>query len=376
MLGTGLAWLPCVLASLRAFRPPFCPNPRCDFHRDPAGWRYRRAGSYTRQARPRTIPRYRCSRCGRSFSSQTFSPTYWLRRPELLEAVWDRTNGGSGFRQIARNFRASPSTVMGQAARLGRHALLFLAAHRRRGAPREALVVDGFESFEWSQYHPLHLNLAVGADSHFIYGFTDAELRRKGRMTPRQKRRRGALEARFGRPDPRAIEKSMAELLASVVPAGACVEVRSDEHPAYPRAWRRLAGVDVVHRVTPSKKARTARNPLFPVNRADLWLRHAGANHRRETIAFSKRRASVVERAAMLAVFLNYQKSFSEKRQDATPAQRLGLRPGRLCTRELLRPRLFPSRIPLPGPWRRYYERDVPTRALASPRRHALRYAR
>jgi len=30
---------------------------------------------------------YRCSLCQRAFSSQTFSHCYWLKRPELLEAV-------------------------------------------------------------------------------------------------------------------------------------------------------------------------------------------------------------------------------------------------------------------------------------------------
>ena len=366
---------PDMLPALRCFRPPFCPNPGCDFHRDSRGWRFRRAGSYTRQAVPRTIPRYRCSRCGRSFSSQTFSPTYWLRRPELLIFVWDGLNAGSGFRQLARIVGASPSTVMTHAARLGRHGLLFLEAHRPRQGPCEPLVVDGFESFERSQYHPLHLNLAVGAESHFVYGFTDAELRRKGRMTARQKIRRAELETRFGRPDPKGLEKAMAALLRLVAPEGSQVEVRSDEHPAYPRAWRRVPEVVVEHRVTSSKKARTPRNPLFPVNRVDLWLRHAGANHRRETIAFSKRRASVVERCAMLAVFLNYQKSFSEKRQDATPAQRLGILGCRLSTRALLRWRLFASRIPLHEPWCRYYAREVPTRGLAGGRRHDLGYA-
>ena len=364
-----------MLAALRCFRPPFCPNPSCDFHRDSRGWRYRRAGSYRRQAVPREIPRYRCSRCGRSFSSQTFSSTYWLRHPELLAFVWDGLNAGSGLRQLARICRVSPSTIATHAARLGRHALLYQAAHRPSGAPAEPVVVDGFETFERSQYHPLHVNLAVGAESHFVYAFTDAELRRKGRMTPGQKRRREALERRDGRPDPRAIERSMAELLRMVAPPGSAIEIRSDEHPAYPRAWRRVPEVEVVHQVTSSKKARTTGNPLFPVNRADLWLRHAGANHRRETIAFSKRRSGVVERAAMLAVFLNYQKSFSERRRDAAPAERLGLRRGRLSTAELLTRRLFPSRIRLSGPWLRYYRRDVPTRGLRAATRHRLRYA-
>jgi hypothetical protein len=264
---------------------------------------------------------------------------------------------------------------MTHTARLGRHALLFLEAHRPRTAPEEPLVVDGFESFEFSQYHPLHLNLAVGAGSHFVYAFTDAELRRKGRMTPGQKRKRSRLEARFGRPDPRAIEQSMAALLRLAAPPDSRVELHSDEHRAYPRAWRRVPEVSVRHRVTPSKKARTTGNPLFPVNRVDGWLRHNGANHKRETIAFSKRRASVMERCAILAVFLNFQKSFSEKKRDATPAQRLGILREKLTTRNVLAQRLFPSRVPLPATWERYYRRDVVTRCLPNGQRHRLGYA-
>ena len=76
--------------------------------------------------------------------------------------------------------------------------------------------------------------------------------------------------------------------------------VRSDEHPAYPRALRRLAGYAIRHERTPSVAARTAGNPLFPVNLLDLLLRHNSAHHKRETIAFTKRHQAVIERAALL----------------------------------------------------------------------------
>jgi hypothetical protein len=160
-----------------------------------------------------------------------------------------------------------------------------------------------------------------------------------------------------------------------VAPPGAGIEAHSDEHPAYPRAWKRVPEIDVHHVVTPSKRARTTGNPLFPVNRADLWLRHAGANHKRETIAYSKRRVSAVERCAILAVHLNYQKSFSEKKRDATPAQSLGIVPEKLSTPDILATRLFPSRVTLPPAWERYYRRDVLTRCIPNGQRHRLRYA-
>lgn len=153
------------------------------------------------------------------------------------------------------------------------------------------------------------------------------------------------------------------------------MEVHSDNHPAYPRAWRRLRGLDLRHRITPSTRPRTARNPLFPINRLDLLLRHGGANHKRETIAFSKRRQGALERAAVFAVWVNFQKSRSEKRRDATPAQVLGLAPARLATAAILAARLLPHRVELPAPWRAYYERRIATRArrCAPPPRY--RYA-
>jgi hypothetical protein len=334
-----------------------------------------RRGCFHRQARPQRIARYQCSHCGRSFSSQTFSPTYWLKRPDLLARLWHRLLGCSAYRQIARALAVSPTTVLRQTERLGRHCLLFHERQRPKGPLTEALALDGFETFEFSQYTPVHFHVAVGQASHFLYGFTDSELRRKGRMTPAQRQRRQALEHAFGRPDPRSIEHEVAALLAFVVPPASPVELHSDDHPAYPRALRRLGDRAVLHHVTPSRVARTPRNPLFPVNLFDLLVRHSSANHKRETIAFSKRRQSAAERLAIFTVWRNYQKPFSERRRDASPAQRLGLVHGRLALDDVLAERLFPSRIALPARLADYYWRRIPTRRIPNGRRHTLRYA-
>lgn len=263
---------------------------------------------------------------------------------------------------------------MRQIERLGRHCLLFQRLHTP--APDEPLVIDGFESFEFSQYFPFHLNLAVGAHSHFLYAFTDAELRRKGRMTGAQKVRRTHLELELGRADPKAIEKEIAALLRIVLPSGGAVEIRSDEHRAYPRAFRRVEGLQVVrHEVTSSKRPRNLWNPLFPVNLFDLLIRHSGANHKRETIAFSKRRQAAAERLAILQVWRNFMKSFSEKKRDGSPAERLGLMVGKLSVEVLLKGRLFPSLVGLPKRLMRYYRREVETRQIRNCRRHCLGYA-
>jgi hypothetical protein len=236
-------------------------------------------------------------------------------------------------------------------------------------------VVDGFETFEYSQYTPVHFNTAVGASSHYVYGFTDSELRRKGRMTARQRLRREELETRYGRPDPRSIEREMAALVALVAPGSSPLTIRCDEHKAYPRAFASLNNRPLTHLTTHSKVARTAQNPLFAANRLDLWIRHASANHKRETIAFSKRRQSAIERLFILIVLLDYVKPFSERKRDATPAQRLGILKRKLTVEDVLRERLFPSRVGLPERWVPYYWRLTPTRRIPNGRRHTCKYA-
>ena len=355
--------------------PPHCPNPACAFHTTAEGWRWVRDGVFFRRHAPHRIQRFRCRHCRRRFSEQTFRTTYWLQRPHLLRPVFQALLACSGYRQVARALETSPHTVLTHAARLGRHCLLVHQQLRPARLPEEPLVLDGFESFEWSQYHPTLYHVAAGQHSHFFHGFTESELRRSGRMTARQKRRRAKLEAVLGRPDPRSVENEVTALLGTLAPEPRALELHSDEHTDYPRALKRLPHLDVTHRTISSRAARTTRNPLFAINLLDLLIRHSGANHKRETIAFSKRRQSAAERLWVLAVWRNYMKSFSERARGESPAMRLGLLARRLKAHEVLAARRFPGRIPLPPCWQRYYWRQVPTRALANPATHRLKYA-
>ena len=357
-----------------AFIPPHCPRSGCRYHRYAEGWRWIHFGFFARQCKPQIIRRFRCLHCGSTFSTQTFSTTYYLKRPDVFEAIGHRLLACSGYRQIAREARCDPTTVMGQAARIGRHAMLRLTELKPKDGLKEPLVIDGFESFAFSQYHPLHLNLAIGAKSHFLYGFTFARLRRKGHMTDKQGKRRMEIEAAHGRPDPKAIEKSVADLLA-IATDDPTFTLRSDEHPAYVRAIERLEGRTIQHEQTPSTDARTYHNPLFPANLMDLLLRQNGSNHKRETIAFSKRHQSVIERAAWLFLWRNFSKHFSEQKKRGSPAMRRGIATERWSVAKLLDGRRFVTHIKLPESWQDYYWRKIDTPGIENPRRHNLKLA-
>ncbi len=357
------------------WQPPHCPNPNCKYHNGSTdSWRYKRKGWYTRLARPRRIQRFTCLHCDRNFSTQTFSTTYWQKMPHLDRKIFLMTVGCMANRQIARALGVAPSTIDCHVARLGRHCLLFHAKMIESVPASGTVAIDGFETFELSQYYPFHHNVAVEVDTGFFLFHTDSPLRRKGRMTAHQKKRRQELEAEHGRPDPQAVRKGMAELLKHVTAGKDQITVRSDEHRSYPPAMKGLS-CRIRHEVTSSKDHRDKRNPLWEVNLLDLMIRHSTAGHKRETIAWPKRRQGSAERLAIFQVWRNAIKRRWENGVAESSAMLKGVADHVLSVRDVLAKRLFRTRIELPEVWSRYYDRVVETVAAGVNREHTLTYA-
>ena len=366
------------------FQPPFCPNHQCDFHAPSARWRFTRYGFYSPAHSSHSYQVFRCKSCGRRFTALTFSATYWLHRKPLLRQIALLVSEGPGLRQISRVLGTTHSLVGRYISRLGRHCLLFLRSRIKDHKIDEPIVIDGFETFEYSQYYPFHINLAVGAESWFIYNFTDSPLRRKGTMTATQKAKREELESKIGRPIPNAVENGIYGLLHPLIPqlpAGA-LRIHCDDHKAYPRALKRLkrdvASLSRIElTVTSSKARRTSRNPLFPVNLTDLRLRNGSVNHVRETIRFSKRRQCAMERMAILAVSHNFVQKRSQNGADLSSAGSRELETKRLTWKEILKRRLFPDQIALAREWIDYYYRRINTLIYERQNlQHACRLAR
>ena len=357
------------------WHPPHCPNPNCNHHNAKSpDWPYRKHGFFTRRLKPHRIQRFTCKTCGRAFSSQTFSVTYWLKRPDILPKLLTKVVGGMANRQIARDLGASPTAIDGQISRLGRHCLLFHRLQVQQLPPPGEIAIDGFETFERSQYHPTEFHLAIEPETSYIRHFTDSELRRKGRMTPYQKRRRAELETLHGRPDPKSVENDVAELLETALAGADEATVRSDLHKAYPRAIRRQ-GCKIKQETVSSKAHRDRHNLLWEINRLDRMIRHSQAGHARETLAWPKRRQRAAERLAIMVVWWNGMRTRWARRCRSSPAMLSGTVDRVLTVGDVLRRRLFPSHVKLKGRWGAYYRSEVETRAQEINRRHELTYA-
>lgn len=375
---------------LQHFTPEHCPWPECPEHsRTRPGYRFRPRGHYPTRRRER-IPRFRCLTCGRAFSRQSFSTTYYLKRPELLIPIAKGLVSCSAHRQIARAAGCAPSTVARITARVGRHCLLLLAALLREleGTLTEPIVLDHKETFELTQDFPFAVATPVGRRSWFAYALDPAPHGRGGRLTPWQRERLAQRPRRKRLGGYLGSTTRMIDRLLPLVPAGSRLELVHDGHEDYARAVKRhpqRQRIRVRRYPNPprgpkgaprSREAIVRDRELKPVDAWHALIRHSSAAHKRETIAFGRRLNAILERLYLLVMWRNCIKGMSERKPDpTTPAMRLGLAEEPWSWERLFSRRRFPGREKLTEVERRLYRRDWTTPVLPRNARHRRKHA-
>jgi hypothetical protein len=76
-------------------------------------------------------------------------------------------------RQIAGDMNVCLETISRHITRLGRHCMLLQQQQLLQAEPFTEIVIDGFESFEFSQYFPIHHHVAFDKKTFFLIYFTD-----------------------------------------------------------------------------------------------------------------------------------------------------------------------------------------------------------
>lgn len=375
-----------IVELVRDFHPVFCPWPGCAQHaRRSEGFLYRRHGRYRRLSGV-LVPRFRCLTCLRTFSQQTFAFSYYLKRPELSGPIAKGLVAGSAHRQIARSVGCHHSTVTRRSRRLGRHALLL---HQRAVGEltlREPVILDDFDSYAGSQYFPCTLPTATGAESWFVYGSAFARERRRGHMSPDQRRRRGRLETRYGRPERGSLTRAFHALIGRLpATADGALHLVADDDPVIRRAAQSFPSATLAAYANPARgpkgaprsaQAKARDEAMFANDQLHRFLRHSEAAHRRETIAFGRSYNGLVERLALFTVWRNLVQARSERRpRDGTAAMWLGLTEAPWDWRSVLAERLFPSRVRAPDELMTVYRRSLTTPHLRTEQRHELKHA-
>jgi hypothetical protein len=359
---------------MERFTPPFCPYPSCDNHLPnplddwPGRVHVRRYGRH-----PSGLARFRCVSCKATFCEGQFDCEFRHRRVGLGPLIFELFTGGFSNRQIARALSCSEWLVRSRLSKLSKQGMLYHAQLTANLKIAEPVAYDGLENFARSQYEPNNINHAIGQQSLFIYDFNFAPIRRKGRMSDRQKLNKEKLDQLLGKIPKMAIKDSsqrMFEQLAERLSDSAQkLTLLSDEHYLYKRALEALGPNRqlIDHQTVSSKAPRTYKNILFAVNHADLLTRQHVKAFARETISFAKTAASMVQKYALFMVWKNYFRPQFTKRHKLdpsanthSPAQKLGLVSHRLKYSEVFKHKLFKNHTKLSHDWSLFIDNQTP----------------
>ena len=351
----------------------FCPNRGCEYwrgERHEGRWYKKDGRHHTRAFGP--VQRYRCKGCGKSFSEQTFSLSYYLKRRTDFPLFLKASTSSNSNCFIARDFGLSGESVRIRQDRLARNALFLQTVLLEGHSIAEPLAADGFESYTRSKYYPVTLNLLAGASSAFLYSFTESHSRRKGRVSEAQ-RQRMSYEYEGKDFSGCGVSAQFTALLRSLSGRcrGNCCTLHTDEHPGYPAALKELGregGFPVVtHIRTSGKRLRDGSNPLRSVNYLDMLFRKDLANHRRATICGARNDRNMLSRMALYMVTHNFYKPRLITDKARGTAQKhyspLGLEEQAVAHWKalFLHHRFFLSRVSLPQYFQKIWKRETET---------------
>ena len=356
----------------QAFCPPYCPNPRCKNHfKHSARADFFAFHSVKVLKRfPYLSHRFRCLDCEKTFCPASFQLHYRQKVWGLNEQIEFLHSIGASKRAIARRIGHDEKLVRVRLKKMARWSLLFHAKKVEDLPIQEPIVYDGLENFSFSQYDPNNVNHAVGKTSLFTYDFNFCPLNRKGRMSPRQRARKKALEKIHG-PYPRdAIRTTTKRVFERLLKKTNHLTLFTDKHFQYRRVVEedlKIKGKTIGHIKVSSKIHRNYKNHLFAVNNVDMQARHNLAAFKRETIAFSKHSVAMMDSFILYTTHRNYRrpKFWGTHRSDPlsakkSPAMEVGVETKILSFNEFYKERVMPTQVQLCDDWANQYNRYDP----------------
>lgn len=295
------------------FSPPYCPNFKCIHHKKGCTDFAKKNGIIKTSKSPHSNQRYLCKSCGVQFSKNTFDFDFRKKLILLSRNVLFFSMNGMSHSSIARELKVSKGSVHLRLKNLSHQSLLFEKENCIEKIT-ENVAYDGFETFTFSQYSPCYINTAVGMKSHFIYHNTFSPLNRKGRMTDLQKIKQTQLVKKYGNyPQDSIFQESQYIFREINDKAEKNTKIFSDEHQSYRKAFSPIME-NISHETISSKRRRNAQNPLFAINHLHLHYRHFLCSQRRETIAFQKHEAALLEKVQLVKIYRNFlQPKFTTK---------------------------------------------------------------
>ena len=321
-----------------SFVPPRCPNPDCANHKQCESGSIIRWGYFDRSCLGVREQRYRCRKCRKTFSRQTFRHDYRDRRPDCNERVFEMLTSGVGLRQTARTLKICATTAQKKMRKMSRTCELLHENLSAKLPAARCYLMDEEESYEGASIRPLTVPILIEKENWFIVATSVGSIRRRAPEGTARRKRQDREEADHGRRPDQSRECVDEVLRALRRRTDGPIELLTDQKSSYATVASEVFGPDLVHSTTSSKAPRTTRNPLFPINSMIAMSRDNCGRLRRRSWLVSKLAKWLRGQMSIFTVYRNYvRRRFNKDAPDQTPAKLMGLLPRNLRPEEVLR---------------------------------------
>jgi transposase-like protein len=355
--------------------PSFCVNKDCEKHSKEnkrKHW-YAKYGFYNTKVRGK-IQRFRCKICGKTFSVQTFSLDYCVKKKLSYRKIMKYSSESMSLSSISRMLNTSVESISNRITRLSRQITYYHNYLKSEINLKEALTSDGFESFVKSQYFPNNIHLLGGKESQYLYFFNYVLLKRKGRKTKYQEERLRKLYKKVNF-EKRALSNSFSEVIDEFFELAGTSDINislyTDMKPEYKSVFRNHKLYSeykdrISHKIIHSKQHRIVSDDTFTNDYLDRELRKDQANHRRETKCFSRNVCSCLDRINVYFFYHNYIKDYRVKNsiyRGISHAEVAGVPKGKIrkVLKEMFYKRIFLSLENIKSFGKRLWEKKIIT---------------
>jgi transposase-like protein len=233
-----------------------------------------RHGVYYRTSDGKTLQRYRCLGCKKSFSAAIYNLCYRQKKRQFNGVIRRMMAHTNSLRETAKILGLNRTTVVRKAAFLGIRAEYHFRKRNLELPKATEIEFDDLETFEHTKYKPVSVTLAVESKTRRILGIEVSVM--PGRSSLAKK----AIEKYGYRPDQRrAGRRRLFERIKPFVADRAVI--KSDANPHYPKDVKNYFPKSV-HQVFEGRKPKSqgqgelkkgAFDPLFSVNHTCAMLR-------------------------------------------------------------------------------------------------------
>lgn len=188
-------------------------------------------GFYKRPSDQLKIQRYQCKKCHKTFSNQTHSFNYRLRKRRINQMVFRLLAKGVSERGSAQILSVKPQTIARRVRLFGRTAAKHLKQQQDKVDRIESIVFDEMESFEHTKLKPLTIPIAVEQRSRKILALDVGEIAAKGHLAVISRKKYGRRRCQR-----KLVLHSLFGQIHKIASSHACFT--SDESTHYPKLLR------------------------------------------------------------------------------------------------------------------------------------------